>query len=187
MKFEIRHAFEAPIDRVEQTMLSKDLLGYILEHHKMMLEAELLDIVEDSATVRRKVRYRPKPLIESIGPKKVPPEWMAWIEESSFDRTRHLLRFDNRPTVERIRNLLENHGTVELIAEGPRRTQRIIKGELRVRVMLLGAIAERIIYKRAHELLDDVLHRACDGQLSGPTDDSRDPPRDVRSHSSSPP
>ena len=52
-------------------------------------------------------------------------------------------------------HLLENHGTMELIAEGPRRTQRIIQGELRVRVMLLGAIAERIIYKRAHELLDE--------------------------------
>lgn len=153
MRFEIVHSFDAPIEKVEAAVLGEPFLAFLLSHHSQMLEAAAQSIDSSGDFVRRKVRYRPKPIIEKIGPKRVPPEWMAWIEESTFDKKRHVLDFKNVPTVRRVADLLENRGSMRFTSEGPSRTRRTIEGELKVKVFMLGAIAERIIHKQAEGLL----------------------------------
>jgi len=153
MRFEIVHSFDAPLEKVETAVLGEPFLAFLLQHHSQMLEAAAQSIETVGDVVRRKVRYRPKPIIEKIGPKRVPPEWMAWIEESSFDKKRHVLEFKNVPTTRRVAELMENRGTMRFSAEGANRTRRVIEGELKVKVFMLGAIAERIIHKQAEGLL----------------------------------
>ena len=153
MRFEIVHSFDAPLEKVEEAVLGEPFLAYLRQHHSQMMEAAAQSIESEGDRVRRKVRYRPKPIIEKIGPKRVPPEWMAWIEESTYDRRRHVLDFRNVPTVRRVADLLENRGTMRFSADGPTRTRRVIEGELKVKVFVLGAIAERIIHKQAEGLL----------------------------------
>lgn len=153
MRFEIVHSFDAPLEQVEAAVLGEPFLAYLLSHHSQMLEAAAQSIEASGDYVRRKVRYRPKPIIEKIGPKRVPPEWMAWIEESTFDKKRHVLDFRNVPTTRRVADLMENRGTMRFTAEGASRTRRTIEGELKVKVFMLGAIAERIIHKQAEGLL----------------------------------
>jgi hypothetical protein len=153
MRFEIVHVFDAPLEKVEAAVLGEPFLAFLLQHHSQMMEAAAQSIVTEGDLVRRKVRYRPKPIIEKIGPKRVPPEWMAWIEESTYDKKRHVLDFKNVPTTKRVADLLVNQGTMRFSAEGASRTRRVIEGRLEVKVFMLGAIAERIIHKQAEGLL----------------------------------
>src|SRR6185436_13836152 len=114
-----------------------------------------IDRQEDANTIRRKTKYQPVPLIKKIGPKEVPPHWMAWIEDSNYDRRAHRMDFVNVPTTEKIRNLLENKGSMTLASAGPGKTKRTLSGELKVKVFLLGKIAEGMIHKQAVQILDE--------------------------------
>ena len=116
---------------------------------------EPLERVEENGRVRRRVKYVPAPLIESIGLKKVDPAWMAWVEESTYDRAAHRLEFRNVPVVGKVRDLIENGGTLALREAGPAATERVIEGELRVKVFLVGKIAEKVIYANAGKILED--------------------------------
>jgi hypothetical protein len=153
MRFEIAHSFDAPLAAVETAVLSEPFLAFLRANHSQMKEIEPLSIDASGDLVRRKVRYQPKPIIEKIGPKRVPPEWMAWVEESTYDRRRHTLDFRNVPVVRRVADHMENRGTMRFVAEGASRTRRTLEGELKVKVFVLGAIAERIIYSQAQGLL----------------------------------
>ncbi len=155
MRFAFTHAIDAPLEAVERALLDPVFGDYLREHHAQMEEVATIETREEPGLVHRRVRYRTTALIEKIGPKRVPPEWMAWTEESTYDRARHELRFANVPTVKMVRNLLENRGTIRLVPDGDVRTRVVIEGELRVRVFLLGAIAERIIHAQAEKLLDE--------------------------------
>ncbi len=153
MRFEIVHTFDAPLESVEAAVLGEPFLAFLRTNHSQMKEIEPKSIETAGDVVRRKVRYQPRPLIEKIGPKRVPPEWMAWIEESTYDKRRHTLEFKNVPVVRRVADLMENRGTMRFVAEGPTRTRRTLEGELKVKVFMLGTIAERIIYSQAQGLL----------------------------------
>jgi len=159
MHFEIKHVFEAPLDQVEAALLDPEYADYLLQHHKDLLELEAKHRDERGQQVVRSVRYRPKPVIEKIGPKRVPQEWFAFLEESTYDRGTHALTFRNVPTAERIRKMLVNQGTVTLRAISATRTERVTSGELKLALPLLlrplAAIGERIIHAEAVKLLDE--------------------------------
>ena len=158
MRFELKHTFNAPVDAVAKAMLDAEYLKYLRENHALVLEAELLSFDDSNEQVRRSVRYRTKPVIEKIGKKKVPPEWFAFAEESTYDKNRYELSFENVPTIEAIRNLLINRGTVTLYARGPALTERVTSGELKLALPFLlrplAVIGERLIYIEASKLLD---------------------------------
>ena len=155
MKFEVSHTFNADIEAVEKAMFDPALPAFLVKEMKLVTIIEPLDRQEDASTIRRKTKYQPVPLIKSIGPKQVPPHWMAFIEESTYDRRAHRMDFANIPTTEKIRNLLENKGSLTLTAAGPGKTKRVTSGELKVKVFLLGKIAESMIYKQAVQILDE--------------------------------
>jgi hypothetical protein len=158
MRFEIRHEFDHPREKVEGAMLHADFPKFLLEKHGVLLEVEPKERTENDREIKRKVRYRPKPVIGSIGPKKVPPEWFAFIEESTYDRAAHRLTFSNVPTTGKIRNMLINRGTITLRELGPGRTERIVEGELKLDLPFLlkplAMIGERVIHSEAIKLLD---------------------------------
>jgi hypothetical protein len=155
MKFEVSHTFDADIDAVEKAIFDPALPAFLLKEMKLVTIIEPLDRQEDASSIRRKTKYQPVPLIKKIGPKEVPPHWMAWIEESTYDRRARRMDFVNIPTTEKIRNLLENKGSLTLTAAGPGKTKRTMNGELKVKVFLLGKIAEGMIYKQAAQILDE--------------------------------
>jgi hypothetical protein len=84
---------------------------------------------------------------------------MEWIEESDFDRKRQTGSFRNIPRVHAIAERLENHGTVTFRSLGTGRCERVISGELRIKLPLLmrpiGMLAETIIHKQALVILDE--------------------------------
>ncbi len=169
MHFEFTHTFRAPVDVVEKAMLDERFPAFLLGHHPKMQEAVVLERKEVGTKVERRVRYRPKPIIESVGPKKVPPEYLAFVEESTFDLAAHRCEFKNVPTVAGVAAHLINRGTMTFRDVGGR-CERRTTGTLEITGLPMflrpvGALAERLIHSEAHKLLDaeaDVLQRVLD-------------------------
>ncbi|HVE81863.1 MAG TPA: hypothetical protein VND93_03410 [Myxococcales bacterium] len=130
---------------------------FLLKHHGVLLEVQPLERSEDGDVVKRKVRYRPKPVIASVGPKPVPPEWFAFVESSSYDRKRKTMAFSNVPTSEKIGRMLVNTGTIRLRESGGQ-TERTVDGEISIKLPFLlkplAIIAERVIHAEGLKILD---------------------------------
>jgi hypothetical protein len=158
MHFEFTHRFRAPVNKVEEAMLDEAFPAFLLQHHPKMTEAVVMSRERTGNIVKRKVRYCPKPIIESVGPKKIPPEYLAFIEESTFDLDKGRLEFNNVPTVGTVAHHLSNRGTMTFRDVGSE-CERITSGELQVTnlpflLRPLGGIAERLIFGEAQKLLD---------------------------------
>ena len=157
MRFEKRQFLDGTVDEVERAMLDPRYLDYLLQHHGVLLEVQALERTEEGPLIRRRVRYRPRPVIPSVGPKKVPPEWFAFVEQSTYDRNRKEMTFSNVPTSHAISSLLLNTGTLRLRPSGGR-TERTLDGEIRLQLPFLlkplAMIGERLIHSEGLKILD---------------------------------
>ncbi len=154
MKFEIKHQFDVGVEELERVMFHEDLLPLVTERVELILEVNQLEGRRTGDRLERKVRYLPYPMIRKIGPTTVEPEWMEWVEESSYDFTSHSGRFANIPARGRIAKLMDNTGTLRLVPMGPNRVERVVSGDLKIKVFMVGKIAEKIIHGHAKKLLD---------------------------------
>lgn len=158
MKFEISQRIQASVEEVEKAMLHPDYTKFLLENHGVLLEAQALEVKDEGDRVRRRIRYRPKPVIKSVGPKEIPPEWFAFVEESTWDKKRKELTFRNVPTSHSISNMLVNTGTLKLRDAGNGVTERSMHGEITIKVPFLlkplAMIAEKIIQSEGIKILE---------------------------------
>ncbi len=157
--FSVVHTFAAAPHVVVEAMLDPALPEFLRAHHELLAEADGEAIHEDGALVRRRVRYRPRPFLERLGPKKIPPEYLAYVEETTFDRSSLTGRFENRALRAAVRRHLVNRGTVTLRATAEGRTERRIEGVLDVvglppLLRPLRAWVERRLRAEAQRLLD---------------------------------
>jgi hypothetical protein len=157
MRFEVKQRIEGTVDEVEKAMLHPAYPEFLLKNHGVLLEAQALEVKDGGNTVRRKLRYRPKPVIKHVGPKEVPPEWFAFIEESTWDKGKKELKFSNVPTSNAIAKMLINTGTLRLKDAGGR-TERTLDGEISLKLPFLmkplAPIGERIIHSEGMKILD---------------------------------
>lgn len=161
MKFESRQRINGTVAEVEAALLDERYTPYLLQHHGVLLEAQQLEKNDGGGTVTRKIRYRPKPVIESIGPKKVPAEWFAFVESSTWDKGAKRLKFTNTPTSNKISSMLVNTGTITLKDAGNGQTERFTEGEISLKLpfllKMLAPIAEAIIQREGLKILDGEL------------------------------
>jgi hypothetical protein len=157
MRFESRQRIIGTVDEVERAMLDERYFDFLLKHHGVLLEVQPLEVKDEGERVRRKVRYRPKPVISTIGPKKVPPEWFAFIETSTYDKRRKELTFSNVPTSNAISKMLVNTGTLRL-RDLNGATERTMEGEISLKLPLLmkplALIGEKVIQSEGLKILD---------------------------------
>jgi hypothetical protein len=161
MRFQTRAFLDGTVEEVEQAMLDPRYLDYLLHHHQVLLEVKLLDRTDEGAVVHRRVRYRPKPVIAAVGPKAVPPEWFAFVEESVYDRAKRELRFTNVPTTAKVSKLLTNTGTVQLRPSGTR-CERTVEGDIKLSLPFflkpLAMVGERLIQGEGLKILEAEVH-----------------------------
>jgi hypothetical protein len=157
MRFEVRQQIRGSVEEVERAMLDERYPEFLLKHHGVLLEVQPLEKTDHGGAVRRKIRYRPMPVIKAIGPKTVPPEWFAFIENSTYDRNRKELSFTNVPTTQKISRLLINSGVLRLRSAG-QATERTLDGEIKLSLPFLlkplAMIGERIIHAEGLKILD---------------------------------
>jgi carbon monoxide dehydrogenase subunit G len=154
VKYSLNHQFDVDGKTLLKTMFSKDIVSTLKPLMKTIIEAETLQWEENGDCVLRRIRYLPVPKIKSVGPKKVNPKWMEWVEESEVDLEKLVVRYRNIPTNHKVAELLKNSGEMHVVPSG-NGCVREIRGELLVRVFLLGSIAERLIYSYAKEILEE--------------------------------
>ena len=114
MKFELCHSFDVDIETVWKTILHPQLPEALVHEVKDLMEMEILEAEEGEGIISRKARYRPAPIIERVGPKKVEPRWMEWTEHSQADPARYRIDFENIPRVAQVAKLMKNTGSLEL-------------------------------------------------------------------------
>jgi hypothetical protein len=158
MRFEARQRIQGTVDEVERALLDERYLAFLVAHHGVLLEAQRIEQADAGDQIRRRIRYRPKPVIESIGPKKVPPEWFAFVETSTYDRRRHELTFTNTPTSKSIAKLMVNTGVLRLRDVSPGQTERTLDGEIKLLLPFLmkplALIGEKVIQSEGLKILD---------------------------------
>ncbi|MCP3141341.1 hypothetical protein [Pyxidicoccus xibeiensis] len=158
MRFETRQRIQGTVDEVERALLDERYFEFLLKHHGVLLELQPLEVKTEGDVVRRRVRYRPKPVIESIGPKRVPPEWFAFIESSTYDKRRKELTFTNVPTSGTISKMLVNTGVLKLRDIGGGQTERTLDGEISLKLPFLmkplALVGEKVIQNEGLKILD---------------------------------
>ncbi len=159
MHFELKHTFDAPVDAVIDAMTDPDFPAFMKQHMKSMTDIKPLDRKEEAGQLEWRLRCVPVPMIKKVGPKEIPPEALAFIQESKLDRASKRLSFKNIGEHPKVKAHLENSGTFTFRDLGGR-TERTIAGELKVTNLSfllrpLGVIAERIIYSNAQDLLNE--------------------------------
>jgi hypothetical protein len=159
MHFELKHTFEASVEDVIAAMTDPEFPGFMKQHMKMMSDIKPIDRKEDGARLEWRLRCVPVPLIKKVGPKEIPPEALAFIQESSLDRNAQQLHFKNVAEHPRVHRHLENSGVFTFRSVGAR-TERTIKGELKVTnlpflLKPLALLAEKLIYSNAQDLLNE--------------------------------
>ncbi|NMO17010.1 hypothetical protein HPC49_14485 [Pyxidicoccus fallax] len=166
MRFETRQRIQGTVDEVERALLDERYFEFLLKHHGVLLELQPLEVKTEGDVVRRRVRYRPKPVIQSIGPKQVPPEWFAFIETSTYDKRRKELAFSNVPTSNTISKMLVNTGVLKLRDLGGGQTERTLDGEISLKLPFLmkplALVGEKVIQNEGLKILDNevpVLNR----------------------------
>jgi hypothetical protein len=150
MKFEIEHRFDASPRDVLSVLTDPNLPEALVPNMENLIEMEFIS----ADGPKRQVRYRPIPMIKRIGPKKVEPRWMEWIEHSTTDSERYVIEFENIPRVGTVAKMMLNRGTIYLRRSGEG-CLRTVEGELKIKVPFLGRIAEKMIYRHAKALLDE--------------------------------
>jgi hypothetical protein len=157
MHFEARHRLAGTVDEVERALFDPRYTDFLLKHHGVLLEAKVIEMKDEGSKIRRKVRYRPKPVIASIGPKTVPPEWFAFVEESTWDKATKVLTFKNTPTSATISSMLVNTGTLRFREVGGQ-CERFAEGEIGLKLPFLlkplAMIGEAVIHREGLKILD---------------------------------
>ncbi len=159
MKFELKHTFDASVDAVIDAMTDPAFPEFMKANMKMMSDIKSIDRKEQPGRLDWRLRCVPIPLIKKVGPKEVPPEALAFIQESSLDRTAKRMTFKNVGEHPKVKKHLENSGTFTFRDLGGR-TERTISGELKVTNLSfllkpLAMIAEQLIYSNAQNLLNE--------------------------------
>jgi hypothetical protein len=159
MRFKLEHSFDAPVDEVLEALADPRFVEFLGGRMKSMKRIEALERNERGSSVQWKLRCVPTPIIERVGPKKISPEALAFVQEMEIDRAGRRASFRNVAEHEKVRAHLENGGSVEFRDDGGR-THRTMTGELRIiglpfLLRPLAGIAESIIYSNAQKLLEE--------------------------------
>jgi hypothetical protein len=159
MRFELKHTFDASVDAVIDGMADPGFPDYMKANMKSISDMKPVDRHEANGRLDWKIRVVPVPLIKKVGPKEVPPEALAFVQESTLDRGAKRLTFKNLAEHPRVKKHLENGGTFSFRDLGGR-TERTISGELKVvnlpfLLKPLAVIAEQLIYSEAQKLLNE--------------------------------
>src|SRR5207249_2632635 len=132
MKFELKHTFDAPVDAVIDAMTDPAFPDFMKQHMKLMSDIKSLDRKQDGDRLSWRLRCVPVPMIKKVGPKEVPPEALAFVQESTIDRAAKRILFKNIAEHPKVNAHLENSGSFTFRDAGGGKTERTIGGELKV-------------------------------------------------------
>ncbi|MBV8983063.1 MAG: DUF2505 domain-containing protein [Acidimicrobiia bacterium] len=160
MKFHLEHTFSAPLDAVEAAMVNPEFL----ESTRLpdVGPPEVLSRQENGDIVTLRVSYHYTGSLDSLARRVLRSGDVSWVQETKLDRSTHRTTFTVMPKVHADR--FQCGGAMQVTQAGEATTQRVIDGELKIKVPLFGNRAEGLILpglrsrmQREAELLDEWL------------------------------
>jgi Protein of unknown function (DUF2505) len=157
VKFHLEHHFDAPLERVEAATVDPAFL----ESTRLpdVGPPQVLSRDEAGDTVSVRVRYEYTGSLDSLARRVLRMGDVAWVQEVVVDRATHRATFTVTPKVYPDRFQC---GGVMVLTESGGATERVIDGELKIKVPLFGSRAEGMILPglrsrmgREAELLDE--------------------------------
>ena len=157
MKFRLEHRFDAPLDTVEVAMVDP----VFLEATRLpdVGPPKVLSREEAGDTITLRVHYEYTGSLDALARRVLRTGDVAWVQETTLDRRSHRTTFTVTPEVypDRFRC-----GGVMQLADVDGATERVIDGELKIKVPLFASRAEGLILpglrsrmNREAELLDE--------------------------------
>jgi hypothetical protein len=157
VKFRLEHSFDAPLEAVESAMVDPEFL----ESTRLpdVGPPKVLSRDEDGDTVTLRVHYHYTGSLDSLARRVLRTSDVAWTQETVLDRSAHRTTFTVIPKVHAER--FQCGGAMQLSDAGAA-TERVIDGELKIKVPLFAGRAEGLIVpglrsrmNREAELLDE--------------------------------
>jgi hypothetical protein len=159
VKFRLDHTFDAPLDAVEAAMVDPAFLeGTRLPD---VGPPKVLSRAEDGDTVTLRVSYHYTGSLDSLARRVLRTSDVNWVQETVLDRQTHRTTFTVIPKVYPER--FQCGGEMQL-TDSANGVERVIDGELKIKVPIFGGRAEGLIVpglrsrmNREAELLDEWL------------------------------
>ncbi len=175
MFFEVEHVFEAPIEAVEAAMFDPAYPAFLLARHDVLTAVSPQSRDEADGVIHRKVHYTPRAVFDRVGPKKIPPHWFEFVEESTWHKRERKLTFDNVPCTDKVARRFSNHGEIVLEAISATRTRRRARAELKLfnlpfLLRPLAGMVEQLIAREARHLLETEARVLCEWLKERPSD-----------------
>jgi hypothetical protein len=157
VKFRIDQHIPAPLTAVEAALLNREFIAATAKLPKLG-DPELLEQQRDGDRVHQRVRYRFTAGLSSAVTRVIDPAKLTWVDNARYDLTSHTSR--HRILPDNYGDRLEAAYDVALESLGDS-TRRLVTGELKVHVPLVGGRVERAIVSGLEE------HAAAEADLLG--------------------
>jgi hypothetical protein len=157
VNFRIEQRITAPLKAVENALLDRAFIAATAQLPKLG-EPEFLDQEHDGDRVHQRVRYRFTAELSSAVTRVIDPAKLTWVDDARYDLTSHTSR--HRIVPDNYGDRLEAAYDVALESLGDS-TRRLVTGELKVHVPLIGGRVERVIVDGLQE------HAAAEADLLG--------------------
>jgi hypothetical protein len=162
VRFEISHEFEASIEALELAVLSPDLGDVLLRTlqgagsgigRPSIESVETVEHVLEGGALRRVLRFQASAPLPILKVKSVSRDAMSWEETWTYRLAEHASTWSVAPKPQ-YRRYFESSGTYRLEPTEDGRTRRVVEGDLRIHVALIGALAERVALGEVRKTYD---------------------------------
>jgi len=153
VRFEITHEFEAPLDAIEQAVLSPSLGDMLARSLTMIESVETLEHTLEGGELRRVLRFQASAPLAIFKSKGVSRDAMSWEETWTYRLADHASTWSVSPK-EQWKRFFRSEGTyrLETVADG--RTRRTVVGDLEIRVPVVAGLAERMALTEVRKTYD---------------------------------
>ena len=150
--FTLDQRFDQSGVAVAAALVDPDLLQQMTEL-PLLAEATVLSTERSGDRIRQSVRYRFEAELSSAVRRVIDPAKLTWVEMGEHDLTAGLSRFEIRP--DHYSDLLQGRYTASVeTSDDGRASTRIVKGMIKVKVVLVGARVENAIISSLRELAE---------------------------------
>jgi len=150
--FTLEQQFSKSGDAVAAALVDPDLLQQMTEL-PLLAEATVLATERSGDRIRQSVRYRFEAELSSAVRRVIDPTKLTWVEMGEHDLSKGLSRFEIRP--DHYPDLLQGRYTARVESNGVgEASTRIVKGMIKVKVLLVGARVENAIISSLRELAE---------------------------------
>lgn len=153
MHFEIAHELDAPLEAVEQAVLSPELGALLGEQLRSIDRVETVEHVVENGELRRVLRFHASAPLAIFRGHALADDAMTWHEHVTYRLDEHASRWTVR-TQPRWARYFSSEGTYRLERTSEGRTRRTVVGELDIRVRVLGPVAERLALAEVKKTYD---------------------------------